>query len=43
MELEAETCSDSLGWVGGMIHGHLCSSAGRDDETEEEEVRTSVA
>ena len=43
LEVESETCSDSLGWVGGKIHGHLCSSAGRDDEMEEEEARTYVA
>ena len=43
LELESETCSDSLGWVGGKIHSHLCSSAGRADEMEEEEARTSVA
>ena len=43
-ELESETCSGSLGWVGGGIHDHLSSSAGRADETEEvEEPRTSVA
>ena len=42
-ELETETCSNSLGWVGGKIHCHLCSSAGRADETEEEEANTSVA
>ena len=42
--LDSETCSDSQGWVGGKIHGHLCSSAGKADETEEEEAtRTSVA
>ena len=43
LELEAETCSDSLGWVGGKINGHLSSSDGKADETEEEEGRTSVA
>ena len=43
LELEYETCYVSLGLVGGKIHGHLCSSAGRADETEEEEARTSVA
>ena len=43
-EPESETCSDSLGWVGGKIHDHLSSFNGRDDETEEvEEARTSVA
>ena len=44
LELESKTCSDSMGLVGGKIHGHLCSSAGRAGETEEEEeARTSVA
>ena len=43
LELESETCSDSLGWVGGKIHGHLCSSASNADETEEEAGRTSAA
>ena len=44
LELDSETCSDSQGWVSGKIHGHLCSSAGKADETEEEEAtRTSVA
>ena len=42
LKLEAETCSDSLGWVGGKIHDHLSSSAGKADETEEE-GRTSSA
>ena len=43
-QLMCEACSDSQGWVGGKIHGHLCSSAGKADETEEEEaIRTSVA
>ena len=43
LELENETCYDSLGWVGGKIHDHLSSSAGKADETEEEEGRTSAA
>ena len=43
MELESETCSDSLGWVGGKIHDHLSYSVGKGDETEEEEGRTSAA
>ena len=43
LELDCETCSDSQGWVGGKIHDHLSSSAGKADETEEEEVRTSAA
>ena len=43
LKLEIETCSDSLGWVGGKIHDHLSSSAGKADETEEEEDRTSTA
>ena len=43
MKLEAETCSDSLGWVGGKIHDHLSSSIGKADETEEEEDRISAA
>ena len=46
LELDSETCSNSQGWVGGKIHGHLCSFAGKADETEEEEeeaTRTSVA
>ena len=44
MKLEAETCSDSLGWVGGKIHDHLSAFADKADETEEvEEARTSVA
>ena len=42
-ELDSETCSDSQGWLGGKIHGHLCSSAGKADETEEEATRTSIA
>ena len=36
LKLEAETCSDSLRWVGGKIHDHLSSSTGRADEIEEE-------
>ena len=40
LELDSETCFDSQGWVGGKIHGHLCSSAGKADETEEEEEAT---
>ena len=43
LELEAETCSESLGWVGWKIHDHLSSSADKADETEEEEGRTSTA
>ena len=44
LELDSETCSDSLDWVGGKIHDHLSSSIGKADETEEEEAtRTSVA
>ena len=44
LELDSETCSDSQGWMSGKIHGHLCSSAGKANETEEEEAtRTSVA
>ena len=43
LELESETCSDSLGWVGGKIHCHLCSSADKADGTEEEEANTSAA
>ena len=43
LELETETCSDSLGWVGGKIHDRLGSSASKADETEEEEGRTSAA
>ena len=44
LELDSETCSDSQSWKSGKIHGHLCSSAGKADETEEEEAtRTSVA
>ena len=43
-EPESETCSDSLGWVGGKIHDHLSASAGRDDEMEEvEEANTFAA
>ena len=41
LELDSETCSDSQSWKN---YGHLCSSAGKADETEEEEAtRTSVA
>ena len=44
LELETKSCSDSQGCVGGKIHGHLCSSAGKADETEEvEEAKTSAA
>ena len=44
LELDSETCYDSPGWKSGKIHGHLCSSASKADETEEEEAtRTSVA
>ena len=43
LKLETETCSDSLGWVGWKIHEHLSSSAGKADEKEEEEGRTSAA
>ena len=44
LELDSETCSDSQSWKSGKIHGHLCSSIGKTDETEEEEAtRTSVA
>ena len=44
LELDSETCSDSPSWMSGKNHGHLCSSAGKADETEEEEAtRTSVA
>ena len=43
LELESETCSDRLGWVGGKIHDHLSSSVGKADEMEEEEDRTSAA
>ena len=44
LELDSETCSDSQSWKSGKIHGHLCSSTGKADETEEEEAtRTSVA
>ena len=43
LELEAETCSDSLGWVGGKIHEHLSSSVGKANETEEEKDKTSAA
>ena len=44
LEYETELCSDSLGWVGGKIHCHLYSSAGKADGTEEEEAtRTSAA
>ena len=42
LKLETETCSDSLGWVGGKIHDHLSSSADKADKTEEEEGRTSA-
>ena len=43
-ELDSETCSDSQSWKSWKNHGHLCSSAGKADETEEEEAtRTSVA
>ena len=43
LELEAVTCSDSLGWVGGKIHDHLSSSARKAEETEEGEGRTSTS
>ena len=43
LEHETAVCSDSLGWVGGKIHDHLSSSAGKADEMEEEEGRTSAA
>ena len=43
LKLEAETCSDSLGWMGGKIHEHLSSSVSKADETEEEEDKTSAA
>ena len=43
LEHETKSCFESLGWVGVKIHCHLCSSAGRADETgEEAETRTSV-
>ena len=43
LELDSETCSDSQGWVGGKIHDHPSSSAGKADEMEEEEGRISIA
>ena len=44
LELDFETCSDSQSWMSGKIHGHLCSFAGKANETEEEEAtRTFVA
>ena len=44
LELDSETCSDSQSWKSWKNYGHLCSSAGKADETEEEEAtRTSVA
>ena len=43
LELDSKTCSDSQSWMSGKIHAHLCSSAGKADETEEEATRTSVA
>ena len=44
LELDSETCSDSQGWKSGKIHGHLCTSTRKADETEEEDAtRTSVA
>ena len=43
LDLESETCPDSLDWAGGKIHGHLCSSTGRADKMVEEEAITSVA
>ena len=44
LEHETKLCSDSLGWVGGKIHCHLCSFAGKAHEMDEEEAtRTSVA
>ena len=43
LELEMKTCSESLGWVGGRNHCHLCSSADTADGTEEEEAKTSAA
>ena len=44
LELDSETCAGSQSWKSGKIHGHLCSSAAKANETEEEEAtRTSVA
>ena len=44
LELDSKTCSDSQSWKSGKNHGHLCSSAGKADKTEEEEAtRTSAA
>ena len=45
LEHDSETCSDSQSWKSLKNHGHLCSSAGKADETEEEEeaTRTSIA
>ena len=38
LELDSETSSDSQSWKSWKNHGHLCSSAGKADETEEEEA-----
>ena len=43
LELDSETCYDSQSWKSWTDHGHLCSSAGKAGETEEEATRTSVA
>ena len=43
LEHETKFCSESLGWVGGKIHCHLCSSADKADGTREEEATNTFA
>ena len=43
LELETKSCSESQSWKSWKNHGHLCSSAGKANEMEEEEGRTSAA
>ena len=43
LEHEMKLRSDSLGWVCGKIHCHLCSSADKPDGTEEEAANTFAA
>ena len=43
LELDSKTCSDSQSRKSWKNNGHLCSSAGKADEMEEEATRTSVA
>ena len=43
LEHETKLCSESLGWVGGKIHCHLCSSTDKADIMEEEEETNTFA